>query len=322
MFGDSAMLTRPEVESKQLLTVTVEPGKESRLRLRNKNIVYEKDGEIVNQCSLNRVLHLMIVGDISITTSLIRELNEQGVSVCLLKPNLKPYAYFGFEHGANFVLRQQQYMLLPKQNLKIARQLVADKIHNQTILLSRINANQNALHAYFQATQTAISPKELLGIEGTASKIFFGEYYELFGWTRRSPRTKEDILNFLLDIGYTVLFNFTDAVCRHFGLDTYKGVYHTQFFARKSLVCDLMEPFRCLIDNRTRTALTLKIFKPNIFHCGKYGIYTDWKDTSKITQTYAQEVMDYRQQIFKYVKDFYCYVMEPDNKVPTFRLKR
>ncbi|MBX6334846.1 CRISPR-associated endonuclease Cas1 [Candidatus Saccharibacteria bacterium] len=316
------MLTRPEIESKQLLAVTVEPGKESRLRLRNKNIVYEKDGEIVNQCSLSRVLHLMIIGDISITTNLIRDLNEHGISVCLLKSNLKPYAYFGFEHDANFLLREQQYKLAPEQNLRIARQLVADKIHNQTVLLRRISADESGLYPYFQAAQTAVDAKELLGIEGSASKLFFNQYFEPFGWMRRSPRTKEDILNFLLDIGYTVLFNFTDAVCRHFGLDTYKGVYHTQFFARKSLVCDLMEPFRCLIDNRTRTALTLKTFTRDMFQHGKYGVYTHWKDTSKIVQTYAEEVMDHRQQIFQYVRGFYRHVMEQDNALPTFRLKR
>lgn len=316
------MLTRPEVESKQLLAVTVEPGKESHLRLRNKNIIYEKDGEIVNQCSLSRVLHLMIVGDISITTNLIRELHEYGVSVCLLKNNLKPYANFGFEHDANFMLRASQYQLTPEQNLQIARQLVADKIHNQTILLRRIGAEESRLYPYFQLTESAHDAKTLLGIEGSASKLFFGQYYELFSWVRRSPRTKEDPLNFLLDIGYTVLFNFTDAVCRHFGLDTYKGVYHTQFFARKSLVCDLMEPFRCLIDNRTRTALTLKTFTPEMFQHGKYGVYTQWKDTSKITQTYAQEIMDHRQQIFQYVQTFYRHVMQQSNALPQFRLKR
>lgn len=316
------MLTRPEIESKQLLTVVVEPGKNSRLRVRNKNIVYEKESKIVNQCSLSRILHLMIIGDISITTNLIRELNEHGVSICLLRPNLRPYAHFGFEHDANFVLRQQQYNINQDLSLQIARQLVADKIHNQTILLRRIDANDRVLYPYFQSAQVASDTKELLGIEGSASKIFFSTYYERFGWVRRSPRTKEDPLNFLLDIGYTILFNFIDAVCRHFGLDTYKGIYHTQFFARKSLVCDLMEPFRCLIDNRTRTALTLKTFTADMFQYGNHGIYASWKDASKITQVYAQEVMDYRQQIFVHVRNFYRHIMCQDNELPTFRLKR
>lgn len=316
------MLTRPELDSKQLLVIAVEPGRESRLRVKNKNIVYEKDGELVNQCSLSRVLHLMIIGDISITTNLIRDLNDHGISVCLLKNNLAPYANFGFETQANFLLRGQQYRLTAQQNLQIAKYIVADKIHNQATLLRRISADDAQLIKYMQDAINATDAKVLLGIEGSASKQFFGDYYEQYGWVRRSPRTKEDILNFMLDIGYTVLFNFVDAVCRHFGLDTYKGVYHTQFFARKSLVCDLMEPFRCLIDNRTRTALSLKIITPDIFQQGKYGIYTDWLSSSKITRLYAEEVMDNRLQIFNYIQSFYKYIMDQHNQLPNFRLKR
>jgi CRISPR-associated protein Cas1 len=316
------MLTRPEMESKQIVVIAVEPGKESKLKVKNKNIVYEKDGDIVNQCSLSRILHLMIVGDISITTNLIRELNGHGVSVCLLKNNLSPYAYFGFETQANFLLRARQYQLNDIDNLAIARQIIGDKIHNQATLLNRISADKSALDRYQANALSALDAQSLLGIEGSASKDFFGQYYELYGWVRRAARTKEDPVNFLLDIGYTVLFNFVDAVCRHFGLDTYKGVYHTQFFARQSLVCDLMEPFRCLVDSRTRTALGLKIFTADMFKTGRYGVYTDWKSSGKITQTYAEEIMANRQAIFAYVQGFYRFIMEHHNEMPHFRLKR
>ncbi len=316
------MLTRPEIESKQLLTICVEPGKDSKLKIKNGNIVYEKDGEVVKQCSLSRILVLMIIGDISLTTNLIRGLNDNGVCICLLKNNLAPYAYFGFETQANFVLRSRQYQLSNEQNLNIAKQIIADKIYNQAALLRRIGADDSLLQIYFGDVNSVFNAKILLGVEGSASKAFFGDYYGAYGWVRRSPRTKEDILNFLLDIGYTTLFNFVDAVCRHFGLDTYKGVYHTQFFARRSLVCDLMEPFRCLIDNRTRSALNLKIFSPDIFKQGSYGIFTEWQNTSKITQTYAKEIMENRQAIFLYIQGFYKLMMEQHNAAPSFRLKR
>lgn len=316
------MLTRPELVSKQLLVIAVEPGRESRLRLKNKNIVYEKDGELINQCSLSRLLHLLIIGDISITTNLIRDLNDHGVSVCLLKNNLAPYAYFGFETQANFILRGRQYAMIEAENLHVARSIVADKIHNQKILLARLGMDGEAIAPYIAATQSAPDRNSLLGVEGSASKLFFGEYYEMYGWTRRCPRTKEDPVNFMLDIGYTVLFNFVDAVCRHFGLDTYKGVYHQQFFARRSLVCDLMEPFRCLVDNRTRTALSLQIVKADMFKRGKYGVYADWQNSSKLTKLYAEEVMKHRLEIFMYVQGFYKHMMDQCNDVPRWRLKR
>jgi CRISPR-associated protein Cas1 len=319
---EDRVLTKPELNSKQILTITVEPGKDSKLKVKNQNIVYEKDGELINQCNLTRVLLIMIIGDISITTNLIRELNSHGVSICLLKQNLSPYAYFGFETQANYVLRSRQYLLEDTTNFEIAKHIISDKIHNQAVLARRIGKDDAKIKQYLPVVSTANTAKALLGIEGSASKAFFTYYYELYGWIRRSPRTKEDPVNFLLDIGYTVLFNFVDSVCRHFGLDEYKGVYHTQFFARKSLVCDLMEPFRCLIDNRTRTALGLKIFAADMFKTGRYGVYTDWKNSSIITKTYAEEVLAHRIEIFVYVQSFYKHTMDNSCQLQHFRIKR
>ena len=55
-----------------------------------------------------------------------------------------------------------------------------------------------------------------------------------------------------MDIGYTYLFNFIDALLRLYGFDTYLGFYHKEFYQRKSLVCDVVEPFRCIIDKNTK----------------------------------------------------------------------
>lgn len=264
----------------------------------------------------------MIIGDITLTTNLIRELCETGATVCLLKNNLLPYADFGFTNQANFLLRSQQYALTETANLNIAQMLIADKIHNQRMLLKRNGTDIQRLSDLEQAARTAPNSKTLLGFEGTASKLFFSTFFEEFDWHRRSPRTKEDIVNFMLDIGYTVLFNFVDAICRHFGLDTYKGFYHTQFFARRSLVCDLMEPFRCIIDNRTRTALTLKIVTPQDFKMSEYGLTTSWQVSSKLTHLYAEEVLQQRTAILRYVQGFYKHIMQTENPLPAYRLKR
>ena len=74
----------------------------------------------------------------------------------------------------------------------------------------------------------------LLGVEGNYSKYFFKTYLVPAGWRRRAPRTKEDIPNLLMDIGYTYLFNFIDSLLRLHGFDTYKGYYHKLFFDDKA----------------------------------------------------------------------------------------
>lgn len=71
------------------------------------------------------------------------------------------------------------------------------------------------------------------------------------------PRTRADIPNLLMDIGYTFIYNFVEANLNLYGFDIYKGFYHQLFFERKSLVCDLVEPFRCLIDKQIRKMYNL-----------------------------------------------------------------
>jgi CRISPR-associated protein Cas1 len=42
-----------------------------------------------------------------------------------------------------------------------------------------------------------------------------------------------------------------------YGFDVYVGILHTQFFHRKSLVCDLEEPFRPIGDAAILKAMNL-----------------------------------------------------------------
>lgn len=59
-----------------------------------------------------------------------------------------------------------------------------------------------------------------------------------------------------------------------FGFDVYAGVYHRLWFNRKSLICDLVEPFRCIIDRTVRTAYNRKQFTTKDFtiHKGEYRL--------------------------------------------------
>ena len=55
---------------------------------------------------------------------------------------------------------------------------------------------------------------------------------------------------------YSRIINLSEDI-ELFGFDTYVGVLHREFFHRKSLVCDLVEPFRPIIDSSLIKALNL-----------------------------------------------------------------
>jgi len=97
-----------------------------------------------------------------------------------------------------------------------------------------------------------------------------------------------------------------------FGFDTYKGVYHTLFFQRKSLACDLMEPFRPLIDKEILKAYNLKQIdeKDFSFKNGSYSL--SWKNQAKYSKIFLGMLVSQKSHIFRYIRDYYRYFMRPD----------
>jgi len=155
----------------------------------------------------------------------------------------------------------------------------------------------------------SIDYTELMGIEGHAAKVFFSAYYQDLEWKGRHPRIKGDYINAILDIGYTYLFNFIECFVRMFGFDIYVGVYHRLWFKRKSLICDLMEPFRCIIDRTVRTAVNRMQFKKSDFdlYKGEYRLKIEMnKEYSKV---FFDALIPYKNDIFKYVQQYYrCFM--------------
>jgi len=101
-----------------------------------------------------------------------------------------------------------------------------------------------------------------------------------------------------MDIGYTFLFNFVDGIICLYGLDTYIGFYHKLFFQRKSLTCDLIEPFRCIIDKQILKSYHLhqidyKDFKKEK---GSYFLYN--KERDKYLEIFSEAIMDKKEEIF------------------------
>lgn len=95
-----------------------------------------------------------------------------------------------------------------------------------------------------------------------------------------------------------------------YGFDTYYGVLHTCFYMRKSLVCDLMEPMRPIMDLKIRKAINLKQCKQADFKvCGKR--YTlSWAKTPKYIEFVLEEIIQNKEKIFFYIQNYYRAVMK------------
>jgi len=110
-----------------------------------------------------------------------------------------------------------------------------------------------------------------------------------------------------------MLYNILEAHLNLYGFDIYKWVYHTWFYERKSLVCDLVEPFRCLIDRQLRKSYNLGQIdeKDFYFKQGEYAIKNDQR--VKYLKLLLSPVLAEKEIIFQYVKSFYACMMSGES---------
>lgn len=274
-----------------------------------------QEKRVLTKLPFQKILALFIIGHIRITTPLIEKCKKHNVSLVVMKPSLRPVFYWANSAEANFLIRQRQYAF-DINDISIARIVVANKIANQKILLQKTRKKDDLTTLtidkcteYENAALHAIEYTELMGIEGIAAKLFFSAYFQDLRWVGRKPRIKSDYINVTMDIGYTFLFNFIECFVRMFGFDIYVGIYHRLWFKRKSLICDLMEPFRCIIDRTIRTAINKKQFSENDFEKYKGEYRLKLENNKKYSQVFFDSLVPYKTDIFRYVQSYYrCFM--------------
>ena len=321
------MFTHKDIEYRTIFFINCI--EDRNLRVSNGELLLEDVAEkkTLTKLPFQKILAIFVVGHISVTTPLIEKCQKNNVALVVMRQNLRPIFYWSNSAEANYLLRQKQYRYA-KNNLSIARVLVKNKIQNQLILLGKtkqkndlIDAAKNFCEGVLPIIPTITDYSQLMGMEGIAAKNFFEAYFQQHEWKARMPRTKIDVVNATLDIGYTILFNFIECFTRMFGFDVYVGVYHRLWFKRKSLICDLMEPFRCIIDNTVRTALAKKQFKKNDFVLIKNEYRLKYEKNGEYCRIFYDSLIPYKMEIFKYIQDYYRSFMQdkPEEFYPQFK---
>ena len=322
------MFTSKDVEYRSIYVVNCITGRE--LRVSSGELLLEdiQEHKVLTKLPFQKILALFVIGHIHVTTPLLEKCKKHNVALVVMKPSLRPVFYWADSAEANFLVRKRQYEY-DKNDITIARVLVENKIANHIRLLQRTHKKDALTTAAITACEKkAVQAREaqeynsLMGIEGTAAKAFFAAYFQDADWQGRRPRVKTDYLNATMDIGYTFLFNFIECFVRMFGFDLYVGVYHRLWFKRKSLVCDLMEPFRCIIDKTIRIAVNRRQISEKDYevHKGEYRLKRELnKDYSKL---FFDALVPYKQEVFKFVQAYYrCFMGGKDiARYPRFEI--
>lgn len=303
------MMSRNDFEKKQLIVYC--PAKGDSMSFRNDNIlIKDNEGKVKYQATCYRLFAVFVIGHTTITTGLIQRAYKFGFSICLFSMGMKLYSIIGGRLEGNTLLRKKQY---DYTSLAVGQQIIYNKIVNQRRTLSSLrNKTIDCKRTIMTLDKLAdeLSYEELplltiLGIEGAASKQYFSEIYAFSDWKGRKPRIKSDYINTSLDIGYTVLFNIIDAVVGIYGFDAYYGVLHRCFYMRKSLICDLMEPFRPVIDITVRKGINLKQIKPEDFEKYDNRYVLKYAKSAEYTGLFMKAVLEYKEELFLYIQGYY-----------------
>lgn len=302
------------------------------LRVSNGELLMEKEEEdkqvILTKIPFQKVLALFIVGNITLTSPLLEKCRKYNVAIVVMKRSLRPVFFLSSTAEGNFLLRQKQH-LFSKDNISIAKNIVANKIMNQCTLLRKTRKKDPLTLKAIALCEQQLSQissltcyQELLGIEGRCAKAFFKAYFQKHEWQGRKPRTKQDEINVVLDIGYSILFNFVEVFVRMFGFDVYVGVYHRLWFQRKSLICDLIEPFRAIIDHEVLLCFNRKQFQKEDFLQHKTEYFLKREKTSEYYTLLVGCLIPYKNSIFQYIRDYYrCFMGDKDSALyPQFLL--
>lgn len=232
-----------------------------------------------------------------------------------MNPNLRPVFFWANSAEANYLLRKRQFDYRT-EDLTVAKAIVYNKVLNQKSALLKTRKKDeltiNALELCEASLNTLLNTtdyNQLMGLEGTIAKSFFSAYFQNQNWKGRHPRMKSDVINVTLDIGYTILFNFMECFVRMFGFDLYVGVYHRLWFKRKSLVCDLVEPFRCLIDHATLLAFNRKQFSEKDFTLIKQEYRLKYEKCADCYKVFYDTLIAHKTDFFKFVQQYYrCFM--------------
>jgi len=257
---------------------------------------------------------VFIVGGFTVTTGIIERSKRFGFSIALLTTTFRVYETINFKMEGNTLLRIKQYT--NQNGNEIGRKIIINKIENQGHILNVLrDANAKVdvveLQKYIDKLETVNGNSyEIMGIEGIASKVYFNRIFKEFDWKGRQPRVKRDRINLLLDIGYTVLFNYLEAILNIYGFDIYKGNLHKEFYKRKSLVCDIIEPFRPLIDYQVRKVHTLKQVDKWTFSNDNGRYQMDFKNSTEFVAIILKIILEYKESMFEYIQQYYRWFMK------------
>jgi CRISPR-associated endonuclease Cas1 subtype II len=220
-----------------------------------------RNDEDVQRIYLDEISMLIIENTaISITGCLLSELATRKIKVVFCDEKRNPACELVPYYGSHDCSRKIEKQIEWNKTLKdiIWSEIVAEKIRKQAECLNVFDKHKEAemLRIYISEIEVGDTTNR----EGHSAKVYFNA---LFGM--EFTRTADNVTNASLNYGYSIILSAFNREIASNGYLTQLGLFHKNMFNQFNLSCDLMEPFRVLIDRIVKEN-NFKIFESEQKH--------------------------------------------------------
>lgn len=222
---------------------TVVISKQSKISYKNRFLVVKQnnDEKYVHLSEIDTIIVDSI--SVSISTYLLKELSDNKINIIFCDDKHNPFgelsSYYSRHNSSKKIKEQISWKVSNKDELW--SKIVKNKILNQSLLLRKVKSDKyDLILSYIDDVKSGDKTNR----EGHAAKVYFNS---LFG--NNFVRNNSDEVNAALNYGYAILLSTINKEVINNGYLTQLGIHHKNEFNQFNLSCDLMEPFRIIIDN-------------------------------------------------------------------------
>lgn len=208
--------------------------------------------------------HVLLSGDHSITTGAMKLLFDNDVSLTCLDNFGNPLGYlFSDRRGQIIDVWEKQIQLETGKAICVARSICQASANNKVTVLSALKRSRNIvlseeiydIRSNIDQMDDAFESDTLMGYEGMSSRVYFKALKmvipDVYGFSGRLKHPSPDIVNVMLSYGYGILYSKIRSALVGVNLNPYRGVLHASYRNQEALVYDLIEEFRQPIVDRS-----------------------------------------------------------------------
>ncbi len=249
---------------------------------------------------------------------------EHNIDIIFLDSRGDPRGRVWFSKmGSTALIRRKQLEAeMSGLGVQLVNDLVREKVNNQIRFLKKLAQARPGKNEVFDGpiqTLTDIHGKlnfseetldeirhSVMGYEGSAGRTYFQCMSKImptaYQFSGRSRRPARDPFNAVLNYGLGILYSRVEKACIIAGLDPYIGFLHTDNYNKKSLVFDLIEPFRIYAEQTAVYLFTGKKIKDSYFDQSGQGVSLNEKGKPVVIEALNQhldEKIRYRRRNLK-----------------------